>query len=98
MALGAADRQAQERLADVLGHLLGRLAECVEIGGAVLDALAGGRDDRAHELVPRHVAGHLLPDPLVVGLERLRPQPRAVEHQQVGPFVGPVVAELGPGE
>ncbi len=98
MALGAADRQAQEGLADVFGHVLGRLAEGVEVRRPVLHAFAGGRDDLAHQLVPGRVGRHLLADPLVIGLERLGPEPRAVEHQQVGPLIRPVVGELGPGK
>ena len=95
VALGAADREPEERLADVLGHILGRLAERVEIGGAVLEALAGGRDDLADEPVPGKAVGDSLANPLIIRLERLGPEPRAVEHQEVGPFVGPVIDELG---
>ena len=83
---------------DVFRHVFGRLAERVEVGGAVFDAFARCRDDRPHELVPGRTGGYLLVNPLVVALERHRAQPRAAEHQQVRPFVGPVVGELRPFE
>ena len=96
VALGAVDRQAQERLGHRLGHLLRVLVQGVEIRRAVLVRAAGGGDDLAGELVPRRVRGDALANPVVVRLERLRPQPLAGEQQQVGPFVGPVIDELRP--
>ena len=74
VALGAIDRQRQERLGHVLGHRLRILMDGEEVGGAVLHARPPGRDDPPNDFIPGHVLGNAIADPAVVGIDGLRPQ------------------------
>ncbi len=72
VALGTTDRQTEECLARVLGHVFGDLVQGVKVGRAVLVAAAGRRQDFANELVPRFVLADRIVNPLVIGLHRDR--------------------------
>ena len=98
VTLRAADRESHERLAGVLGHVLGALLQGVEVGGAVLDAVAGRRQDLADRFIPGGVLFDPLPQPVVIRLHGRRPQPCAVDRQDVRPLVGPVVDVFLPGQ
>ncbi len=81
-----------------LGQVGRVLVQHEEVGRAVLQRASRGGDQLADQLVPRRVGRHVVANPIVVRPHRRRLEPLAVDQQQVGPLVGPVVDELRPRE
>ena len=98
VALCTLNRHAQEGHRDGFGGI-GRIAvKHKEVGGSVLVSRSAGGNQVACELVPGRIGGHVVADPLRVGLHGLGFEFRAGDQEQVGPFVGPVVDVFGSSE
>ncbi len=94
VALCAVDGESEERLTHVFGHGFRVLVDGVEVGCALGKAVAFGDEHFAHDLVPRGVLGDLGTKPGVVGFDRVWPEIGAVNEEDVGEPVGPVIDEL----
>jgi hypothetical protein len=73
----------------------GCLMACEEVRGAVIETGAFGGDDFPDKLVPRQVAGDTVVNPFIPGLYGFGPKFSAIEQEEVGPAVGPVIDEFG---
>jgi hypothetical protein len=89
VALVAVETDAEERLADVLGHLPGLFQRPVVVNRGIRQAAPLRGDELADELVVRLVRRDRLADPLAVRPDRLVAQRLGVALEQVGPLVGP---------
>jgi hypothetical protein len=67
---------------------------CEEVRGAVIETGAFGGDDFPDKLVPRQVAGDTVVNPFIPGLYGFGPKFSAIEQEEVGPAVGPVIDEF----
>ena len=94
VALVAVEPHAEEQMGSVF-HRVQRIAEDLVVrGGRVLAVRSAGGQDFAHELVVRLARGQLSADPLAKFGGTLRTQELAVDLQQVGPLVRPVLDEI----
>ena len=73
-----------------LGH------DLVEIGRARLFQRSFGRQQFAGKLIERLVLGQAFANPAIISVGPLLAQNLPIDAQQVGPFQGPVIGELGP--
>ena len=94
VALVAIEPHGQEQVRGGL-HRVGRLAKDLEVrGGRILAVRSGGGEDLLDELVVGRVGRQLAANPLPQGGGPFRPQVLAIDLQQVGPLVRPVLDEV----
>ena len=94
VALVAVEPHAQEQVRGVL-HRVVRLAQDLVIRrGRILAIRAAGREDLAGELVVGRVGGQFAADPLAESGGPFRAEVLAIDLQQVGPLVRPVLEEI----
>ena len=91
VALGTSDREPHERLASVFSHSFRILIDGVIVCCAVLKSFAARRNDFPGELIPRRVLLNVTTDPGVICFDAVGSKQIAIEHQQIGPTVGPIV-------
>ena len=97
VAAGAVDRHAEKGHRSGLRHLKRILVQHEEVRCPVLQRAPFGRHDASRKLIPRSVRLDLIANPGIIGPHRRRTQPFAVDQEQVGPLIGPVVDELAAG-
>ena len=78
------------------GHQAGVFVQDVEIGGAIFERAALRGQYLADEEVPWRVGGDVVANPVVIRPHRRSFQFPALDQQQVGAPVSPVIHELGP--
>ena len=89
VALVAVEAHAEERLADILGHLAGLTQHAQVIHCGVFIGAAFGREERARQLVVGDILRDLPADPIAVKPDGFLAKVLAVALQQVCPFVRP---------
>ena len=98
VAAGTSERHSEERHARTLGDIDRVAMEGEVVGGSVAQGRALRGDDRSRELVPRLVLLHALTYEPIEGPHRGGRKPIRGDKEEVGPFIGPVVDELGAGK
>ena len=98
VALGALDPHSQEELGRRLDGGLRVAADPVIVGGRVGEGRAVGGQQRADELIHRHVPLECSADPAVEHVSPLGLDQPAVGAEDVGELESPEVVELGPVE
>ena len=94
VAFGAVDGHAEERLGRRLGHQARVFVQDIKITGAVFERAALRGEDFPDEDIPGRVGGDVVPNPVVIRPHGGGFQLLALDQQQVGPFVSPVINEL----